>query len=186
MSKFLKDAQGFKYVVLELKLNDLETMYSERHRAILAVEEDMRKLSGGYYEFPDLIEVIEKEGTKQYGIVQKISVETIEELLKAFLSIKKVGLIKEEENLEGLELIKNKEKEKKAEELELIKNKAKKAEEKKKKLSIKQKEVKEVQKTIFGDVKEEEAEVEKGSDEDTEEVINDNDCESNFFDEEEE
>ena len=184
MSKFLKDAQGFKYVVMELKLNDLETMYSERHRAILAVEEDMRKLSGGYYEFPDLIEVIEKEGTKQYGIVQKISVETIEELLKAFLSIKKVGLIKEEENLEGLELIKNKEKEKKAEELELIKNKAKKAEEKKKKLSIKQKEVKEVQKTIFGDVKEEEAEVEEG--EGIEEETNDNDCESDFFNEEEE
>ena len=171
MSKILKDIQGFKYIVLELKLNELETMFSERHRAILVVEKDMRKLSGGFYEFPDLIEIQEKEKTTQYGIVQKINVETMEELLKAYLSIKEIGWIKDKENLEGLELIINKEK-------------IKEAEEKKKKLSIKQKEVKEVQKTIFGDVKEEEAEVEDG--EDIEEETNDNDCESDFFNEEEE
>ncbi len=88
MSKILKDIQGFKYIVLELKLNELETMFSERHRAILVVEKDMRKLSGGFYEFPDLIEIQEKEKTTQYGIVQKINVETMEELLKAYISIK--------------------------------------------------------------------------------------------------
>ncbi len=175
MSKILKDIQGFKYIVLELKLNELETMFSERHRAILVVEKDMRKLSGGFYEFPDLIEIQEKEKTTQYGIVQKINVETMEELLKAYISIKEIGWTKDKENLEGLELIINKEKIKEAKEEEERRKRLKKAEDERKSKQ------KQVQKTIFGDI-----EVEKGSDEDTEEVINDNDCESDFFNEEEE
>lgn len=150
MSRILKDAQGFKYVVLELKLNELETMYSERHRAILVVEEDMRKLSGEFYEFPDLIEIVKKESTKQYGIVQKINVETMEELLKAYLSIKKIGWIKDKENLDGLELIKNKEKIKEDKEKEERREKIKKMDEERK---TKEKE-KKVQKTIFEENKE--------------------------------
>ena len=99
----------------------------------------------------------------------------MEELLKAYISIKEIGWIKDKENLEGLELIINKEKTKEAKEDEERRKRLKKAEDERKSKQ------KQVQKTIFGDI-----EVEKGSDEDTEEVINDNDCESNFFDEEEE
>lgn len=95
---------------MDLQLDGLEVIFSQRHKALLIVDEDYKDYNGKYYEAPNLIELQEKEGNIQLGIVQNIPVENLEELLKAYIALKEQNMIPEEKKLEGLELLKNKNK----------------------------------------------------------------------------
>ena len=115
IQKIRKDKQGFKYIFMDLKLNELEVIFSERHKALLVVDKDSKDYNRQYYEHPNLIEIKEKDEDIQFGIVQNIPVEDLEELLKAYVVLKEQNMIPKERNLEGLELLKNKNKPEKTE-----------------------------------------------------------------------
>ncbi len=158
IQKIRKDKQGFKYIFMDLKLNELEVIFSERHKALLVVDKDSKDYNRQYYEHPNLIEIKEKDEDIQFGIVQNIPVEDLEELLKAYVVLKEQNMIPKERNLEGLELLKNKNKPEKTE-------KAKK--------TIEKKENSDPQMCLLGF---EETEVGEEY-----EVENDNDCNSDFL-----
>ena len=113
IQKIRKDKQGFKYIFMDL--NELEVIFSERHKALLVVDKDSKDYNRQYYEHPNLIEIKEKDEDIQFGIVQNIPVEDLEELLKAYVVLKEQNMIPKERNLEGLELLKNKNKPEKTE-----------------------------------------------------------------------
>ncbi len=161
IQKIRKDKQGFKYIFMDLKLNELEVIFSERHKALLVVDKDSKDYNRQYYEHPNLIEIKEKDEDIQFGIVQNIPVEDLEELLKAYVVLKEQNMIPKERNLEGLELLKNKNKPEKTE-------KAKKTIKK-----IEKKENSDPQMCLLGF---EETEVGEEY-----EVENDNDCNSDFL-----